>query len=82
MNQIYYYPYQIIILENQKYQIYNLEIINIQAKEAKLKIPLILKILKQNKMSSMHKLIEELRDDLYNIVNERSYNFLKNINLI
>jgi hypothetical protein len=61
---------------------YNLEVINIWATEAKIKIPLILKILKQNKMSSIYKLIEELRDELYNIVNERSYNFLKNINLI
>ena len=36
----------------------------------------------QNKISSMYKIIEELRDELYNIVNERSYIFLKNINLI
>ena len=61
---------------------YNLKVINIWATEAKINIPLILKILKQNKISSMHKLIEELRDELYNIVNERSYIFLKNINLI
>ena len=61
---------------------YNLETINIWATEANIKIPLILKIVKQNKITSMHKLIEELRDELYNIVNQRSYIFLKNINLI
>jgi len=61
---------------------YNLAAINIWATEANIKIPLISKITKQNKISSMYKIIEKLRDELYNIVNERSYIFLKNINLI
>jgi len=61
---------------------YNLVAINIWATEAKIKIPLISKIAKQNKMSSIYKIIEKMRDELYNIVNERSYIFLKNINLI
>jgi hypothetical protein len=61
---------------------YNLAAINIWATEANIKIPLISKIAKQNKISSMYKIIEKLRDELYNIVNERSYIFLKIINLI
>ena len=61
---------------------YNLETIHIWATEAKIKVPILSKILKEKKITSVHKLIEKLRDDLYNIVNERSYIFLKNINLI